>query len=110
MNVNFDALEQIPKILILLEKVLENQKNLVDKKWLSTKETAEYLGYSKSRIDGIVKSNEFIAGTHYYQRGSKRMFDKLMLDKWVIGMDMVDIYSNTSINDTIKNITDQFAA
>ena len=110
MNVNFDALEQIPKIVTLLEQVLKNQNSLVDKRWLSTKETALYLGYSKNAIDSKVKSNEFIAGTHYHQRGSKRMFDKLVLDKWVIGMDMIDIYANSTINDTIKNITEQFAA
>ena len=110
MNVNFDALEQIPKILKLLEQLSDYQNNQVGKRWLSTKEAAEYLGYSKDAIDSKVKNNEFLVGTHYYQKASKRMFDKAMLDKWVIGMDMIDVYSNTNIKDTIKNITDKFVA
>ncbi|QOY52294.1 helix-turn-helix transcriptional regulator [Candidatus Sulfurimonas baltica] len=110
MNVNFDALEQIPKILELLKQLLDTKNNQVEKRWLSTKETAEYLGYSKDAIDSKVKSNEFLAGTHYHQRASKRMFDKSVLDKWVIGIDMIDVCANSNINATIKHITDQFVA
>jgi len=51
MNVNFDALDKIPVIVKMLEEVLKNQKNIVEKPWLSTKEAAEYLGYSKDSID-----------------------------------------------------------
>jgi len=110
MNVNFDVLDKIPTMIKLLEKVLENQKNIIDKPWLSTKEAAQYLGYSKDSIDSKVKNKEFIEGTHYYQRASKRMFDKNMLDKWVVGMDMIDICANADMNTTINNIVEQFSA
>ncbi len=110
MNVNFDALDKIPTMIELLKQVLENQKNLVDRKWLSTKQTAEYLGYSKDAIDKKVRENEFVEGTHYYQRASKRMFDKAMLDKWVVGIDMIDICTNTDMNNTINNIVKEFSA
>ena len=106
MNVNFDALDMIPTMLKLLEQLSEEHNNHVDKKWLSTQETAEYLGYTKKSIDAKVRSNEFILDLHYYQKSSKRMFDKNMLDKWVIGMDMIDVYkSNSTINNLIEEIS-----
>jgi len=112
MNVNFDALDKIPTMIKLLEKVLENQENLVDKPWLSTKEAAEYLGFSKDHIDAKVKRGEFIEGIHYHKVDSKRIFEKAILDKWVIGMDKVDLYANANanINTTINNIVEQFSA
>ncbi len=110
MNVNFDVLDKIPVIVKMLEEVLKNQKNMVDKPWLSTKETAEYLGYSKDSIDRKVKNGDFLVDIHFYQRGSKRIFEKAMLDKWVVGMDQVDMYANTNINTTINNIVNQFSA
>ena len=110
MNVNFDVLDKIPTMIKLLEKVLENQKNIIDKPWLSTKEAAQYLGYSKDSIDSKVKNKEFIEGTHYYQRASKRMFDKNMLDKWVMGMDILDIQENVNINEAINNIIEGISA
>lgn len=55
MKLNFEALEQIPQIYQLLNQLNEKVENRVEKKWLSTLETAHYLGYSKDSIDSMVK-------------------------------------------------------
>ena len=95
MNVNFETLSQIPDIYRLLLQLNEKIENRVEKRWLSTTETAHYLGYSKDSIDFMVKKGEFILNIHYFQRERKRMFDKQSLDKWVMGI--------TSNNDSVKN-------
>ena len=95
MNVNFETLSQIPDIYRLLLQLNEKIENRVEKRWLSTTETANYLGYSKDSIDFMVKKGEFIVNIHYYQVERKRMFDKQSLDKWVMGI--------TSNNDSVKN-------
>ena len=95
MNINLEALEQIPNIYKLLLQLNEKIEKEVEKRWLSTTETAHYLGYSKDSIDFMVKKGEFIVNIHYYQVERKRMFDKQALDKWVMGI--------TSNNDSVKN-------
>ncbi len=95
MNINFETLEQIPTIYKMLLKINEKLENKIDKRWLSTIETSQYLGYSKDSIDFMVKKGEFILNIHYFQRERKRMFDKQALDKWVMGI--------TSNNDSVKN-------
>ena len=98
MNINLEALEQIPNIYKLLLQANEKIENRVEKNWLSTTETANYLGYSKDSIDFMVKKGEFILNIHYFQVERKRMFDKQALDKWVMGI--------TSNNDSVKNKID----
>ena len=95
MNVNFETLIEIPKILQLIIQINEKLENKVEKRWLSTIETSLYLGYSKDSIDSMVKKGEFIPNIHYFQVERKRMFDKQALDKWVMGI--------TSNNDSVKN-------
>ena len=98
MNVNFETLSQIPDIYQLLLQLNEQIENRVEKRWLSTTETAHYLGYSKDSIEKKKKKGEFIVNVHYYQVERKRMFDKQALDKWVMGI--------TSNNDSVKNKID----
>ena len=97
MTVNFETLIEIPKILLLIKQINEKLENKVEKRWLSTTETATYLGYSKDSIDFMVKKGDFIVDIHYFQRERKRMFDKEAIDNWVIG--------NTSNDDYLKNKT-----
>jgi len=106
MNVNFQNLDKIDNILELLNTVITNQSNHSFKRWLSTEETGEYLGYSKDSIDSMVKSGVFTKDIHYYQKLRKRMFDKEALDKWVIGEDPVNNPTYSQINSTIDEIVD----
>ncbi len=108
MNINFEVLEQIPAMLKLLKKISEDINKQVDKRWLSTKEAALYLGYSIDSINAKVKSGDFLPGYHYYQNSSKRMFDKVVLDKWVMGEDYREMKSN--IKNTIKSIVEKTVA
>ena len=98
MNINFENLERIEEIHKIQLIILKNLKSKNEKRWLSTIEAAQYLGYSKDSIDFFVKKGEFILGIHYYQKERKRIFDKEVLDKWVIGID------NNQIEVTIENI------
>jgi len=110
MNLAFENLNKIDDILEKLEYL--DSKISSEKRWLSTSETSEYLGYSKNSIDAMVKSGEFILGHHYYQRARKRIFDREILDKWVLGLDFSDCKTdfNSRINETIKDITDSVTA
>lgn len=110
MELNFEALEQIPKIYMLLNQLNEKVENNVEKRWLSTLETAKYLGYSKDAIDAMVKKNEFIQGIHFYQAHRKRMFDKQALDKWVMGITEQPQHIEQTINNTIEDILSSIAA
>lgn len=110
MNINLEALDSIPKMYEMIKILDEKLKNKVDKRWLSTEETASYLGYSKDSIDSMVKKGEFIAGIHYHQKARKRMFDKEILDKWVIGLDLINTEHEIQINSTIEGIVSSVAA
>lgn len=110
MNINLEALEQIPQIYEILKILSEKVENKIEKKWLSTEETAQYLGYSKDSIDAMVKKGEFISGIHYYQKMRKRMFDKTALDKWVVGLDLVQSDFELQVNNTIEDIVSSIAA
>lgn len=110
MNINLEALEQIPNIYKLLLQLNEKIENRVEKRWLSTTETAHYLGYSKDSIDFMVKKSEFIVNIHYYQVERKRMFDKEALDKWVMGITSNNDYMKNQIDTTIEEIISSIAA
>lgn len=110
MNLNFESLEQIPTIYKLLLQINEKIENKVEKRWLSTIETANYLGYSKDSIDSMIKKGELISGIHYYQRERKRMFDKEELDNWVRGITNQDNKIQKTLNLTIEEITSSIAA
>lgn len=110
MNVNLEALEEIPKIYELVKQLSEQIENKIEKRWLSTEDTALYLGYSKDSIDAMVKKGEFIPGIHYHQKARKRMFDKNILDKWVVGIDLIDTNFEAQFSNTIKEINSSLAA
>lgn len=110
MELNLEALEQIPQIYQLLNQLNEKVENRVEKRWLSTLETSKYLGYSKDAIDSMVKKNEFIQGVHYFQTHRKRMFDKQALDNWVMGITQEDTNTKHLIDNTIEEILSSLAA
>lgn len=110
MNVNFETLDEIPKIYQLLKQLNEKVENKIEKRWLSTIETAHYLGYSKDSIDSMVKRGELISSIHYFQRERKRMFDKEALDKWVMGISEKENLIQQNIDMTIEDIISSIAA
>lgn len=110
MNLNFESLEQIPSMHKLLLQINEKIENKIEKRWLSTLETAYYLGYSKDSIDSMVKRGELISSIHYFQRERKRMFDKEALDKWVMGISEKENLIQENIDMTIEDIISSIAA
>lgn len=110
MNINVEALDFLPKIYEMINIVNEKLENKIEKRWLSTEEAGIYLGYSKDSIDAMVKKSEFISGIHYHQKARKRMFDKELLDKWVVGLDMLNNNYEAQINSTIEDIVSSIAA
>lgn len=62
VNVAFENLNQIPKLITLLEELIRLQKErTIEKKWLSVDETAYYLGYSKHKVYKMIQE-EWIKG------------------------------------------------
>lgn len=53
------------------------------KRWLNTKETADYLGYSK---DGLMKLKDvhLFLDMHYFKKAGKLIFDRHALDTWIM--------------------------
>lgn len=82
MNLNIEALNQIPQILEMIKVLSERIENKVEKRWLNVSETAYYLGYSKDHIHKL-KANHFIESKHYHKKAGRVLFDRLELDKWV---------------------------
>lgn len=103
MNVKFENLEKIDEILILIKTIQKIQNS--EKRWMSTEETASYLGYSKDSIDSLVKSSEFEKGIHYHQKMRKRLFDKFAIDKWVTESSVPINKVNSIVNDIISSIS-----
>ena len=103
MNIPFENLAKIDEILNLLKN---QQIETIEKRWLNINETAHYLGYSTDRIHKL-KGNEFIEGLHYYKRSGKLLFDKIVLDKWVLGIDKLNHLNNTiDIESKVNEILD----
>lgn len=84
MQVNFEHLELLPKILEKLEYIETHLQNNYSKRWLNVKEVSEYIGYSKDRIYKL-KSEEWIENHHFYKKTGKLIFDSHAIDKWITG-------------------------
>ena len=85
MQVALEHLELLPKILeklTLIEKKLEDSQS---KRWMNVKELGKYLGYSVDHIYKL-RDDTFFEGIHFHKRG-KLLFDRIEIDKWVIGAD-----------------------
>ena len=82
MTKNFKYIEILQIICKDVKLIKKSFENRVEKKWLSTKELAEYLDYSQDRLHKL-KGDEFIEGVHYYKRKGKLLFDKNKIDNWV---------------------------
>lgn len=86
MQVNFEHLELLPKILNKLEFIEKHLEDNYSKRWLTVRELSEYIGYSKDTIYKL-KGEEFIENCHYYKKTGKLLFDSHAIDKWIMGDD-----------------------
>lgn len=87
MNIAFEKLEKIEEIYNLLVLLRDREMNKIEKRWLTTEELAEYIGYSKESIKNMIRDEEFILELHYYKKHRKNIFDKLEIDKWIMCSD-----------------------
>lgn len=100
MNIDFSNLQKIENILQIVTNLQD--KETVEKRWLSVKELAEYIDYSTDRIHKL-KGEEFIEGIHYYKRSGKLLFDKSKIDNWVMGIGTKPV-NNVNVESTVNNI------
>ena len=78
---NINLIKSIAEDVAMIKKELKTNRA---KRWLSVKELAEYLGYSKDRIYKI-KSDHWIEGIHFHNKTGKILFDRVAIDDWVVG-------------------------
>ena len=86
MDIPFQHLELLPKLLKEIEALKLNQTMSSEKKWLNTRELSDYIGYSMDAINKMVKEDIFISGVHYYQPQKRLLFDKEQVDNWIVGI------------------------
>jgi hypothetical protein len=86
MNVNFEHLQLIPKLLNEIKALKLNQAMCSDKRWLNTRELSDYIGYSIDSINKMVKEDTFIDGIHYYKPSKRLLFDKEQVNNWIVGI------------------------
>lgn len=88
MDINFEALKQIPKLVALTEELIKLQKEgTIEKKWLSIEEMTFYLNsYSRDKLYKLVQE-EWIEGVHYHKPTGKLIFNKHKINDWVEGKD-----------------------
>ena len=84
MNIPLENLEKIQEIYNILVLLRDREVNKIEKRWLTTEELAEYIGYSKESIKNMIRDKEFVLELHYYKKCRKNIFDKLEIDKWVM--------------------------
>ena len=107
MNIQFEALSEIPEIrelLIDMKRIIEQGK--LDKRWLNTKELATYTGHEYGTIQTKIKSGKFIKGYHYFKRDGMLLFDIQKVDEWAMGKSPVNnsLYQDTSTPDRVDEI------
>ena len=105
MTIDFKDLELIKEIYNDIKLIKKTFENRIEKRWLSTKETAQYLDYSEDRIHHL-KGDAFIEGIHYHKRSGKLLFDKQKIDDWVIGIETHDLVNQLDVQGTVNNILD----
>jgi hypothetical protein len=97
MNIKFENLEKIEDIYKILIQLRDLKINQVEKRWLTSEELSDYIGYGKDSINKMVKENKFIHGIHYYKKYKKLLFDKNKIDNWIIGIEDNTTCVNTEI-------------
>lgn len=94
---NINLIKEMAKDIELIKKSLTNQ---TAKRWLSVKELALYLGYSKDHIYTL-KENTFLENIHFYKKTGKILFDRVAIDSWVL-----EGFNTNDINKSRRQIVD----
>lgn len=84
MNIALENLEKIQEIYNILVLLRDREMNKIEKRWLTTEELSEYIGYSKESIKNMIRDEEFVIDLHYYKKHRKNLFDKTEIDKWIM--------------------------
>ena len=100
MNIAFENLEKIQEIYNILVLLRDREMNKIEKRWITTEELCEYIGYSKESIKNFIKDDELILNCHYYKKDRKNIFDKNAIDEWIM---QDSNKNNTNNNDFIVN-------
>ncbi|MFY9089570.1 helix-turn-helix transcriptional regulator [Arcobacter aquimarinus] len=105
MNIAFEKLEKIEEIYNLLVLLRDREMNKIEKRWLTTEELCEYIGYSKESIKNMIKNEEFVIDLHYYKKHRKNIFDKTEIDKWIMGSNKTNTNNYELLaNRILKNV------
>lgn len=102
MNISLEHLELLPVLLNEIKSLKLTQAISSQKRWLSTKELSDYIGYSLDAINKMVKDDIFIDGIHYYKPSKKLLFDKEQVDNWIVGIK--DDKQKQRVNIAVENI------
>jgi hypothetical protein len=102
MNVEFENINLIKKMSNDIELLKNMFLDSNSKRWLSVKDLAIYLSYSKDRIYKI-KDSTFIEGIHFFKKSGKILFDRVAIDEWVICKDNTNEI-NQSQRQAVDNI------
>ena len=86
MNIELEHVNLIPTILKHLERLNLPDAVSNSKRWLNTKELADYIGYSIESVNKMVKEQVFMQDIHYYKPSKRLLFDKAEIDNWVVGL------------------------
>ena len=104
MNVEFENLNLIKQMANDMQLLKQLLKNTNAKRWLSVKELAIYLSYSKDRIYKI-KDTIFIEGIHFYKKSGKILFDRVAIDEWVISKE-----TTNEVNQSQRQVVDNISS
>jgi len=99
---NINLIKEIANDIETIKKALAS---IQTKRWLTTSELANYLGYSRDRIYKF-KSLSFIENIHFYKKVGKILFDRVAIDDWMVGrnFDENDITQRQVVDNILSSI------
>ncbi len=105
MTISLENLELIPKLLDEIRALKLNSASN-EKKWLTSRELSEYMGYSLDTINKMVQEDILVDGIHYYQPAKKLIFNKHEIDNWIMGYrsDKVKRDVNAIVSEVLADI------
>ena len=103
MKISLENLELTPKLLDEIRALKLNNSSR-EKKWLTSRELSDYMGYSLEAINKMVQDNVLIDGVHYYKPAKKLIFNKLEIDNWIMG------YKSHKITQNVNSIVSEVLA
>ena len=100
MNIEFENINLIKQLVDDMQLLKQSLINSNEKRWMSVKDIAQYLSYSKDRIYKL-KDTTFIEGIHFYKKNGKILFDRVAIDEWVISKEKTN-----EINQSQRQVVD----